>query len=33
MRWYETIISAHTSVTDSVSHNEKLHSDRYFVWG
>ena len=28
MRWYETIISAHTSVTDSVSHNEKLHSDR-----
>lgn len=33
MTWYETIIAAHTAVTDSVSHNERVKSDRYFVWG
>ncbi len=33
MTWYETIIAAHTAVTDSVSHDTKLKSDRYFVWG
>ena len=32
-KWYENVIAAHTAVTDAVSHNEKLHSDRYFVWG
>ena len=32
MRWYETIIAAHTAVTNSVSHSERLQSDRYFVW-
>lgn len=30
--WYETIIAAHRRVTDSLSHSEKLKSDRYFVW-
>lgn len=33
MTWYETIIVAHTAVTDAVSHNERMKSDRYFVWG
>ena len=33
MTWYETIIAAHTAVTDAVSHNERMKSDRYFVWG
>ena len=33
MTWYEKIIAAHTAVTDSVSHNERMKSDRYFVWG
>ncbi len=32
MSWYETIISAHTDVTNSVSHGQRLRSDRYFVW-
>ena len=32
MAWHDTIISAHRRVTDSVSHSEKLKSDRYFVW-
>lgn len=32
MRWYETIIAAHTAVTSQVSHMERLNSDRYFVW-
>lgn len=32
MRWYEKIIAAHTAVTDSLSHAERLDSDRYFVW-
>ena len=33
MTWHETIIAAHTAVTDAVSHNERMKSDRYFVWG
>lgn len=32
MRWYETIIAAHTEVTDQVSHLERMQSNRYFVW-
>ena len=32
MSWYETIIAAHTAVTDAVSHSRRLRSDRYFVW-
>lgn len=32
MRWYETIIAAHTAVTDQVSHLERMESKRYFVW-
>ena len=32
MGWKETIINAHRSVTDCVSHYERLKSDRYFVW-
>lgn len=32
MRWYETIIAAHTEVTDQVSHLERMQSERYFVW-
>ena len=32
MTWYEKIIRAHTNVTDNVSHNERLQSDRYLVW-
>ena len=30
--WKERIIEAHVAVTDSVSHSERLESDRYFVW-
>lgn len=30
--WATRIISAHLGVTDSVSHNERMKSDRYFVW-
>lgn len=30
--WYERLIAAHTSITNSVSHGERLKSDRYFVW-
>ena len=30
--WYDTVIAAHTAVTDAVSHFERLNSDRYFVW-
>lgn len=33
MTWYEKIIAVHLAVTDSVSHNERMKSDRYFVWG
>ena len=32
MSWKKTIIDAHLSVTDSVSHYRRLKSDRYFVW-
>lgn len=32
MRWYETIIAAHTAVTSAVSHGKRLKSERYFVW-
>ena len=32
MGWQETIIAAHTAVTDAVSHAQRLQSDRYFVW-
>lgn len=32
MSWYETIIAAHTAVTDAVSHSRRLKSERYFVW-
>lgn len=32
MRWYETVIAAHTAVTDQVSHFERMNSERYFVW-
>lgn len=30
--WFDTIIAAHTAVTNSVSHSERLKSNRYFVW-
>lgn len=33
MTWYEKIINAHLAVTDQVSHDIALKSDRYFVWG
>lgn len=33
MTWYETVIAAHTAVTDQVSHDTHMKSDRYFVWG
>lgn len=33
MSWQKTIIAAHLAVTDQVSHNERMKSDRYFVWG
>ena len=32
MSWYETVIAAHTAVTDAVSHGQRLNSNRYFVW-
>lgn len=32
MTWYEKIIGALLSVTDSVSHAERIKSDRYIVW-
>lgn len=32
MSWERRIIAAHTAVTDSVSHWQRLTSDRYFVW-
>lgn len=32
MTWYEKIIEAHTRVTNAVSHNQRLKSERYFVW-
>lgn len=30
--WAQTVIKAHTAVTDKVSHGGRLKSDRYFVW-
>lgn len=30
--WAQTIIRAHTAVTNKVSHGGRLQSDRYFVW-
>lgn len=30
--WAQTVINAHTAVTDKVSHGGRLKSDRYFVW-
>lgn len=32
MTWYERVISAHTAVTDVVSHAQRMKSSRYFVW-
>ena len=32
MTWYERVVAAHLIVTNSVSHAERLSSDRYFVW-
>lgn len=32
MRWWEKIVAAHTSVTDQVSHLERMQTKRYFVW-
>lgn len=32
MSWVDTIVKAHTAVTDRVSHSLRLSSDRYFVW-
>lgn len=32
MSWQDTIIGAHTAVTDAVSHGARMRSERYFVW-
>lgn len=32
MTWFEKVVTAHTSVTDQVSHGERMDSDRYLVW-
>ena len=32
MSWNEKIIEAHLAVTSAVSHQERIKSDRYFVW-
>ncbi len=32
MSWQDTIIKAHTMVTENVSHIKRIKSDRYFVW-
>lgn len=32
MTWSERIIAAHLTVTDAVSHGQRLQSERYFVW-
>lgn len=32
MTWNEKIIQAHLAVTDCVSHQGRMKSDRYFVW-
>lgn len=33
MKWHEVVIAAHLRVTDAVSHDTHMQSDRYFVWG
>ena len=30
--WYERIVEAHLKVTQSVSHGQRMKSERYFVW-
>ena len=30
--WHERIVEAHLSVTQAVSHGQRLKSERYFVW-
>ena len=32
MSWQETIIAAHTAVTDAVSHARRVRSDPHFLW-
>lgn len=32
MAWYDDVIAVHTAVSDSVSHIQRMKSDRYFVW-
>lgn len=32
MTWHDKVAQAHLAVTSAVSHQEKLKSDRYFVW-
>ena len=32
MTWFERVIAAHTSVTEAVSHCQRMKSKRYFVW-
>lgn len=32
MTWHEKIKKAHLEVTDQVSHQVRMKSDRYFVW-
>lgn len=32
MSWKDLIIKAHTTVTDQVSHFQRMQSNRYFVW-
>ena len=31
MSWVDTIVKAHTAVTDAVSHGGRMQSERYFV--
>ena len=30
--WHERIVEAHLSVTQAVSHGQRIQSERYFVW-
>lgn len=30
--WHERIVEAHLSVTQAVSHGQRIKSERYFVW-
>lgn len=32
MAWTDILISAHTAVTEAVSHGQRMQSERYFVW-